>query len=132
MAKGRTPLPVCSQCPWRTPHQDSFCTRENLTRLWEQIRQGGTAQSCHIEAGCPPDGKPRECAGAVILVHREIEAMAEGRTILPESMDRYRRRRRKGLTSDGILYWVLQRYSTGRLPPVDVSDPAVGLPAYLH
>jgi hypothetical protein len=146
---------VCEQCPWRAANQGKrnfggFYTRRNLTRLWNQIRRGGSSQSCHLSdpshpdhltAGCPPGARTRECPGSVILVLREIGRMAdEQHTVTEHSHRRYQGERKRGLTPSGILYWLIQRYQWGGapivggppLPEVAVGDPAISLPAYLE
>ena len=45
----RTP---CDQCAWRVAnhgkrHPGGFYRKDNLRRLWNQIRKGGRLQSCH-------------------------------------------------------------------------------------
>ena len=146
----------CDACPWRLKNQGKktpwgFYTKANLTRLWNELRSGGTPQSCHptdpshpdhCAAGAKPGAKPKECAGSVILVLREMQLMAEpDGTIAEEGLARYRRERRaRGLKyPNGIRYWLLDRYQFGgvplvggsKLPIVDVGDPEVGLPPEL-
>lgn len=143
----------CEQCPWRTSnqgkrHPNGFYTKANLRRLWNQIRGGGTAQSCHltdpshpdhIAAGASPNAKAKECPGSVILILREIRKMSTGMTISDQSMKKYLKIRRKGITARGVLYWVFSRYVHGKvpilgegvLPEVDEHDQAIGLPPEL-
>lgn len=123
----------CANCPWRAENQGKrtpwgFYTKRNLRRLWNQIRNGGAAQSCHptdpshpdhIAAGAKPGSKPQECIGAVILVRKEIELLAgpenriDGdRTLL------YLKKHRSGLTRNGVLYWVIQRISLSNAPMI--------------
>lgn len=150
--KKRVPLPVCEQCPWRLanqgrPHPLGLYTKRNLTRLWNLIRRG-TPQSCHLagptrpghaEAGCPPDPNVRECPGSVILVLREVRLLANGGGSTAGSLDRYLKRRRRGLTRNGAGYWLSGRYlfggiphiGAGELPEVDVDHAGVALPEYL-
>jgi hypothetical protein len=145
----------CDQCPWRLSnqgkrHQFGFYTLANLRRLWNQIRRGGGAQSCHltdpshpdhVAVGAKPEATARECPGSVIVVLREVEQMANAeRVVTPESMARYRSTRKKGLTKEGILFWVVSRLQYGgvpfvggvKLPDVDVTDATVGLPEVLR
>lgn len=150
-------MKACLQCPWRRsnqekPHPLGFYTRSNLRRLWNQIRRGGKAQSCHmtdpshpdhIEAGCKPDAVARECPGSVLLVLREIEKMVEDKggekEVSSEGVKAYlERHRRKGLTKSGVLYWVVQRLQFGGVPllggpelPEVEEDDGVGLPEWL-
>ena len=77
----------CEQCPWRIAnhgrrHPGGFYRKDNLRRLWNQIRKGGRLQSCHptdpghadhrTYAGAKPGAKPLECIGSVILILREM------------------------------------------------------------
>jgi len=145
---------VCAQCPWRLsnqgkPHQNGFYTKKNLKRLWNQIRGGGGAQSCHltdprhpdhIAAGCPKNAAVQECPGSVILIMRELERMADKKGVVSDaSLERYLKTRRLGLKRLGILYWVVQRIQLAgvpivggaKLPDVDVADREIGLPQFL-
>lgn len=147
----------CPQCPWRKANQGkrhfgSFYSKANLNRLWNQVRRGGKPQGCHltdpshpdhIKAGCSPDALTRECPGSVILILREIRAMAK-LAALPnhidqQAIDTYLKRRKLGLTNQGIVYWLISRYQFGgapligepKLPEVDANDPEIDLPDYL-
>lgn len=145
----------CAQCPWRRANQGkrhafSFYTKANLRRLWNQVRGGGAAQSCHltdpthpdhIAAGCKPISEARECPGSVIVVLREVGKMANAEKVIEDGgIARYLRERKKGLTKRGILYWVVQRIQMAgvpflggvKLPEVDVDDEEIGLPPELE
>lgn len=145
----------CDQCPWRTANHGKrtpwgFYTKSNLTRLWNQIRSGINPQGCHptdpghpdhVAAGAKPGSTPRECAGSVILIMREMRRMADADGVLKdEGIKSYLKCRRKGITKSGVLYWVISRFHLGgvpfvggrKLPDVNVDDPTVGLPAYLE
>lgn len=144
---------ACEFCPWRVTNHGKktpwgFYRAANLTRLWNQIRRGGHAQSCHptdpnhpdhIAAGAKAGATPKECPGSVILVLREMEKLAacgggNGTEITPEGVTAYLREHRDGLTKSGIAYWVVSRYSFGgvpfvggpKLPEVNVLDQAIG------
>lgn len=144
---------VCAQCPWRTENQGTpspggFYTRANLTRLWGQIRRGGGMQSCHLTdpshpdhlaAGCSENAKARECPGSVLLVLREVAQMADaGGHVNEVGVRQYRAARRRGLTREGLLYWLISRIQLGgvpflggpKVPEVD-EDEGVDLPDYL-
>ncbi len=151
-------LAVCDQCPWRTSnhltkHQFGFYTKKNLTRLWNQIRNGGGVQSCHltdpshedhVACGARPGMKTHECAGSVILVKREMGKIAayapDGRTLDVEQVEQYKKARKKGLTRTGLAYWLVSRLGLGGvpfvggpvLPDVDVEDKRVSLPVFLE
>jgi hypothetical protein len=111
----------CAQCPWRTEnqgkrHPHSFYTKANLRRLWRGLRDG-ERMTCHptdptmdefegYEATAERE-VTHECAGALILIQREImrfsdaakEAEAEG---AKDGLRRYRSRFPRGLTKNGI------------------------------
>jgi len=141
----------CDQCPWRLANQGKrhpfgFYAKANLRRLWNQVRSGGRPQSCHltdpthpehVAVGAKPGATPRECPGSIVLIKREIRAMAdEAGVIGPESTERYLATRKRGIPRRGILYWVVQRIQFAGvpvvggdpLPEVDVDDPEIGLP----
>lgn len=145
---------VCNQCPWRRANQGrrhfgSFYTKKNLRRLWNQIRQGGGPQSCHltdpshpdhVTAGAHENAKPQECPGSIVLINREFARMADDDGVIDvEGIERYQRERRKGLTQQGLTYWVVSRLNFGGVPfiggpkiPEVPDDPEVGLPTYLE
>lgn len=150
-------LSPCSACPWRTAnhlkrHKFGFYTKANLTRLWNGIR-GGEPQSCHptdpshpdhVACGAKPGTTPAECAGSVILVMREIAAIAahsaDKLTIGDAGIVAYLAARKKGLTKSGVLRWVVQRLGLGGvpvvggepLPRVDAADKRISLPTFLE
>lgn len=149
-----TVIKPCPQCPWRLsnqgkPHKFGFYTKANLRRLWNQVRRGGNQQSCHltdpshpdhVAVGAKPGAKPQECPGSVILVVREIrklEVLGDGVIGAEDSIPRYLKENKKGLTKSGLLYWVAQRIQfakvpmlnrDGPLPDVDEHDAEIGLP----
>lgn len=139
---------ACEQCPWRLSNQGKrhfggFYTKKNLTRLWNQIRNGGGQQSCHltdprhpdhIQSGCKTKDieATQECPGSIILVQRELMQLDS-----IKNFEKYRKRKR-GLTKRGIVYWAFERLTMGgtplggpKLPPIQ-DDDAVGLPEYLR
>ncbi|MCY4121361.1 MAG: hypothetical protein OXG72_10630 [Acidobacteria bacterium] len=100
----------CEQCPWRVAnhgkrHPGGFYRKDNLRRLWNQIRKGSRLQSCHPTdaghedhrkyAGAKPGAKPLECIGSVILILREMRYAdtLDGNTtageLSPTDFDRY-------------------------------------------
>ena len=123
----------CAQCPWRVAnhgkrHRRGFYRKDNLRRLWNQIRNGGQAQSCHltdpshpdhIENGCKPDSKPKECMGSVILVARELEVLKsfcstpDKNDVDDVAITRYLNITvfRRGLRKNGLCYFLFQRIS---------------------
>ena len=153
----KTTASPCEQCPWRVAnhgkrHPGGFYRKDNLRRLWNQVRKGGRIQSCHPTdpshadhreyAGAKPDSKPLECAGSVILVLRELRyadtldgdttagrlSVTDGKRYLAET------RQRKGLTRDGMLYHGFARampYPIGDGTPLPaVSEGLLDSPAY--
>src|SRR5213075_927488 len=81
----------CAQCPWRTANQGTrhplgWYTKRNLRRLWVGLR-GGERMTCHPTdpdnppapgtRGAPDGTATRECAGAQILVQRELQRLGE-------------------------------------------------------
>lgn len=143
----------CDQCPWRLKnqgkkHKFGFYTKANLKRLWNQIRRGGGSQSCHltdpshpdhVAAGAKAGAVAQECPGSVIVVLQEIRKMADEKGVINTSVP-YLKSRKKGLTKNGILWWVVSRMKLGgvpfmggpKLPDVDESDPEIGLPEELR
>ena len=102
---------MCEQCPWRVsnhgkPHKHGFYRKDNLRRLWNEVRSGQRAQSCHltdsshpdhIAAGAPLGAKPRECPGSIALVAREL-AKAEA------DPEHYFRDHPRGLKKSGVAF----------------------------
>ena len=148
------PKRPCDQCPWRLDnhgkrHAFGFYTKANLRRLWNQIRRGGRAQSCHltdpthpdhVAVGAKPGASAQECPGSVILVVRELRQIEKLSKANSETAVKvYLKERRAGLTRAGILYWLLGRAQLGgtimgsgpRLPLIDEYEPGVGLPEEL-
>lgn len=149
MTKDETCKTPCDQCPWRLSNQGKrspggFYTKTNLRRLWHQIRTAdqGIAQSCHltdpqhpdhVAAGAPLNAKPQECPGSVIVVMRELQLVTE-----LGSVEAYLEARgRRGLTAEGLMFWMIGRYQFGGVPivgcgpklPAVADDPEIGLPA---
>jgi hypothetical protein len=142
-------MTACNQCPWRVTNHGKrnlhgFYTKKNLTRMWNGLRTGHS-MSCHPtdpsrrDHQAQPDSIARECSGAVILIQREIAAMADPYCcITDESSANYLRQRRMGLTRSGIFYWLIQRYVFGgkvfigdeKLPETR-DDSSIQLPDYL-
>lgn len=152
---------ACEQCPWRRsnqgkPSRGGFFRKDNLRRLWNQIRgassgSDGGRQSCHltdpshldhIEAGAKPGAKPRECPGSLIVVTRELKKLSdEHGVVTPESVDAYLARRKNGITKRGMRYWLIQRIHMALPPPfgdgpipgdLAIDDPEIGLPTGLE
>ena len=141
----------CAQCPWRISNQGKrhafgFYTKANLTRLWNQLRGGGKPQSCHltdpshpdhVAVGARADAKAKECPGSVIVVLREVRLMANADGLIDDAgLAKYRATQCRGLTKQGILYWVIQRmqmagvpfFGGTALPDVDQDDLEIGRP----
>jgi hypothetical protein len=149
----------CNQCPWRLanqgkPHPFGFYRKDNLTRLWNQIRKakGAQAQGCHptdpshpdhVASGTPPTAKPQECLGSVILIARELralEAAIEKAGDDKQGVEIYLKSRKYVLSRRGLLHWLVGRYQMGgtpfgtgpKLPIVNEDNADVGLPEYLR
>lgn len=144
---------ACAQCPWRLSnhgkrHPHGFYTKKNLQRLWNQIRNGGYPQSCHltdpshpdhIKVGAKPGAKAQECPGSVILIKRELLSLcSKDHEVDNDKLADYLRDKKHGLTKNGLRYWLLGRASQlagtpfGDQPLPDVEeDPEIGLPEYL-
>jgi hypothetical protein len=94
----------------------------------------------HVEAGASDKSTPQECPGSLLIVQRELRSMADDDGVVtPESYERYLKRRRRGITRRGMLFWVVQRCQFGDVPivgersmPLIPEDQAIGLPAYLR
>ena len=118
----------CAACPWRIANHGKrtpggFYTKRNLRRLWNQIRGGGGLQSCHPtdpghpDHGAKPDSKPRECAGSVILVTRELRRVArlsahgsQAGVIDGAGIEAYLKLEgARGLKRHGFIYYLLAR-----------------------
>ena len=127
--KNPSHVKMCEQCPWRRSNHGKrtpggFYTKKNLTRLWNQIRRGGGAQTCHltdpshpehVAAGAPLTATPHECAGSLALVLREVEKL----NALAESggdLDDYFKDNRKGLTREGAFHWAMARHQLVGIP----------------
>jgi hypothetical protein len=139
----------CDQCPWRLAnqgkrHKFGFYTKKNLRRLWNQIRGGGNAQSCHLTDPSHPDhvavgakrgAKVQECPGSLILVQRELRKMAGSDGVVrDESVAAYLKNHRDGLTKLGVLYWAIKRTQLAgvpviggpSMPAMDLDNPEIG------
>ena len=124
----------CAECPWRTAnhgkrHPGGFYRKDNLRRLWNQIRKGGGVQTCHPTdpghpdhqeyAGAREGSTAQECMGSIVLITRELRHAARlsgsETTVEPEGATKYlaENRVRRGLTLEGLLWTAFQR----RLPP---------------
>lgn len=144
---------ACQACPWRLENQGKRVTggwysKANLKRLWNGLRRG-ERMSCHPtdprmadEVGPAsfrpaPDGtKPKECTGALIVVHREFMRMQE-QVLERGTLRDYIRERPFGLTATGVHRIIDDELLGGRLtvalggkraPKPDLRDPAIGYP----
>ena len=115
----------CQDCPWRTAnhgrrHPGGFFRKDNLRRLWNQIRKGGGMQTCHPTDPSHPDHRKyagakegsatAECIGSVVLITRELRHAAKlgGQETLLEikGTEQYLKesKKRRGLTRAGLLW----------------------------
>lgn len=138
----------CQACPWLTKnhgkrHPDGWYTKANRRRLWAGLRQG-EMMSCHatdpsnpVPTGrqpVPADTTTRECAGAHVLLQREvstINALVAANDDPAAGWSAYYSARRRGLTRIGALRYMvrgtaLSEGSTHRPTPQDL-DTAVSL-----
>ena len=139
---------LCPQCPWlKANHgkrsKGGFYRKDNLRRLWNQVRNGGRQQSCHLTdpshpdhtaAGASPDAQPRECTGSIVLITREIEKLRDiagpDQEVRPEHLSQYLKQNPKGITKRGMTYWLIQRIHLGGVPimgapPIPALDQAL-------
>jgi hypothetical protein len=112
----------CSKCPWRTanqgtPHPHGFYTKANLRRLWGGMRKG-VRMTCHPTdprmaefegyEGTAKAPETRECAGALILIQREMDRVQDAMRAAEadgtkDGVARYRAENARGLSRDGIV-----------------------------
>lgn len=136
----------CEACPWRLSnrgrrHPDGWYTVKNLRRLWAGLRRGN-GMTCHPTdpknlvteraqaAGyrpAPEHAKMRECAGALVVLERELHiAQSWG-------IKKYLRDRRLGMTMGGLV-WLAERFMFSAtplvlpLPKVDLNEADIGHP----
>ena len=132
----------CRTCPWlnanhRRRHPDAWFTGANRRLLWAGLRDG-QSMSCHrtdpanpvsdeaVLAGFPrvPAGTvPRECAGALILVQRELQLLND-----IGDVKGYQKQRRGGLTRRGIVVYLERYLFGGVLGTLGMSRPDLNAP----
>lgn len=119
----------CPGCPWRTSNHGrrsmkvagvqvgGWYTKANLRRLWAGLRRG-VMMTCHPtdprnpvlpgKAPTPEHVTTRECAGAHLLLQREMEIAQRLVRIDPDrnNVAEYRRVRPAGLTRDGLAAYM--------------------------
>ncbi len=126
---------ACKECPWRKSNQGKrtkggFYTKANLRRLWAGLRTGeAPGMTCH---GADPRGKAIdaepvedlggeskvECAGALLLVQRELRKIEAD----PSS---YPFRLRTALARRGAWWWGIGRCAMADTPMGGPSMPVV-------
>lgn len=136
----------CSACPWRKSnqgksHPHGWYSKANLRRLWAGLRTGeAPGMTCHPtdkENPIPDGTKPvpdnverHECAGAILLVIRELRLIEKDPALYIKILSRTR----IGLTKDGIAWWGIARCSLANTPlggpsfPVIEEDPDIARP----
>ena len=72
-------------------------------------------------AGAPEQAQPRECAGSIILIRREIEKMrllagARDAKITAEALSDYFQENPRGISKRGMTYWLIERLHLGGVP----------------
>lgn len=123
----------CSACPWRKSNSRKkvktkdmpygWYSQKNLDRLWSGLRTGeAPGMTCHPTDGSNPlpEGmeppketiEKRECAGALLLVQRELKLIEE---LGPKEYLK-RSKARRGLTKDGITWWAMGRCAFAGTP----------------
>ena len=121
----------CAHCPWRKSnqgkrHAGGWYTLKNLRRLWAGLRSGeAPGMTCHpTDPNNPlPEGfkevsketETKECAGALLLVIRELK-LIEKISKEDNSLDRYFRERKRGLTKNGAAFWIMSRIQAAGTP----------------
>ena len=122
-------MPVAQIQSWPA-FPGGFYRKDNLRRLWNQVRNGGGQQSCHltdpshpdhVAAGAPANAQVRECAGSIALIRREIEKLRQitggpDAQITGEAIDHYLEQNPRGISKRGMAYWILQRLELGGAP----------------
>ncbi len=125
-------LRVCETCPWLRKnhglkHPAKWYTKGNIKRLWNGLRTANApGMVCHStdpdnadyggKGNVRPDFRKQECAGALILVIQNVNAVSAG---LPQP-------NQPPLTKAGLAHYV-SRYLFGGLPAVE-DRKDVGLP----
>ncbi len=127
-------LRVCETCPFLVKnhgkkHEAGWYTRTNIRRLWSGLRSGkAPGILCHSSdpqnedyggGGKVKPGHEHECAGALLLLAQNINALSAGS---PEPFQ-------PGLKRPAIA-WFLERhlFSQGKWPDVEDRSGEVGLP----
>jgi hypothetical protein len=128
----QTTLRCCETCPWlvknhRRKHSAGWYTVANLRRLWTGLRTGDApGMVCHATdpdskfyggKGHIKPGKKAECAGSLLLLLSNMNAISAGK---PQP---FRPALRKNVVAD--LLW---RHLVGMLPAVEDRSADVGLP----
>lgn len=127
---------ACATCPWRKsnlgkPHPNKWYTLANLRRLWNGLRWGkAPGMTCHgtdprtdVRGERPVENwtKVKECAGALLLVTREIKHLEANKHYLKWRPKNARLSRRGGMV------WVERIMFGGGIPALD-EDPDIQLP----
>lgn len=133
----------CGQCPWRTEnqgtrHRDGWYTKKNLRRLWAGLRRG-ERMTCHPTDPDNPGGRvlpdsvtTKECAGAQILVQRELHRLGELiEANVPDPWGVYLTTNPRGLTKVGASLSAMNVQWGGVMPGtlavgrVDLNDETI-------
>ena len=121
----------CAQCPWRMSNRGKriktkyasygWYTKKNLQRLWAGLRTGeAPGMTCHPTdpdnerpedwKEVPKEAKTKECAGALLLIQRELD-------LFKKDIKAYAKgRMRKGLSKYGVAWWGISRCSLAGTP----------------
>lgn len=128
----------CAACPWRTANHGrrsmkvsgvevgGWYTKANRRRLWSGLRRG-EMMTCHPtdprnpvlpgKRPAPENTTTRECAGAHLLLQREMDIAQRLVHVDPagNAVAAYRRLRPRGLTRDGLRAY-MHRLVFGDVP----------------
>jgi hypothetical protein len=129
----------CSHCPWRLSNRGKkiktkgmpygWYTKKNLQRLWAGLRTGeAPGMTCHPTdpdnevpehwKEVPKETQTKECAGALLLIIREIK-------LLEKDVDGYLKSKRRGLTKAGLTWWAMGRCGPAAGTPL--GGPSISL-----
>lgn len=143
----RTSHIPCPQCPWKLEnqgrrHPGGWYTKANLRRLWGGLRRG-ERMTCHptdpdnaVECQChtppPPGTVTRECAGALIVIQREVQRVNDI-LVAGGSWADYRREHPRGLTKEGAACHVMaSAFATNSLTGYEMGRPNLNDPTIGH
>ena len=124
---------ACESCPWRVVNhgkrqtdRPGWYSAANRRRLWRGLTNGeAPGMTCHATdertGAAKPGAEMHECAGALLLVKRELQLVET------EQAD-YKKRfnRRLHFTRAGLAYWMERMLMGPGIPDIG-EDNGVGL-----